>query len=81
MQGLQLSSLDMNKIFFRSDVGLTTNSSADSDGKYLLLLRSVNKDVALGSLTHSFQCTLSRPAENTRKPLGGRERVHWGRMG
>ena len=46
----QLSYLDMNNIFCRSDMSLTVNSCADSDGNYLLLLSSVNKYVALGSL-------------------------------
>ena len=56
---LQLPSLDINKIFCRSDMSLTINSCADSDGNCLLLLSSVNKDVALGSLKWDLCILLS----------------------
>ena len=55
----QLSSLDINKIFCRSDTSLTANSFADSDGSCLLLLSSVNKDVALGCLKWDLSILLS----------------------
>ena len=40
-------------------MSLTTNSYADSDGNCLLLLSSVNKDVALGSLKWDLSVLLS----------------------
>ena len=55
----QKSSLDINKIFCRSDMTLKTNSCASSEHNCLLLLSSVNKDVALGSLKWDLSILLS----------------------
>ena len=55
----QLSSLDINKIFWWSDMSLTTNSCADLDGNCLLLPSLVNKDVALDSLKWDLSILLS----------------------
>ena len=55
----QLPSLDINNFFCQSDMSLTTNSCVDSDSNCLLLLCSVNKDVALGSLKWNLSTLLS----------------------
>ena len=68
----------LNKIFCRSDMTLTTNSCADSDGNCLLLLSSVNKDLALGYLKWDlsillsvFKFNLSFPSKYVRSDKSG----------
>ena len=74
----QLSSLDINKTFCPDDMSLATNSCADSDGNCLLLLSSVNKDVALGYLKWNlsillsvFKFNLSFPSKYVRSAKSG----------
>ena len=74
----QLSSLDVNNIFCRSDMSLTTNSYADSGSNCWLLLSPVNKDVALGSLKRDlsillivFKFKLSFPSKYARSAKSG----------
>ena len=55
----QLSSLDINKTFCRSDMSLTANFCGDSNGNCLVLLSELNKDVALGSLMWDLCILLS----------------------
>ena len=59
----QLSSLGINKIIYRSNMDLTTNSSADSNGNCLQLLSLVNKDVDsfTGELQEESPAHLSLP--------------------